>query len=71
MGGLYEILRAAQTIMNKFSGIKTKFYNWLIFYQKEIIFGVIIFLVATLSFGLGYLANREFNHAPIIIEKNS
>lgn len=39
-------------------------------YKKEIIFALIIFLVATLSFGLGYLANREFNHAPIIIEKN-
>jgi hypothetical protein len=27
--------------------------------------------VAALSFGLGYLANREFNHAPIIIEENA
>ena len=45
--------------------------NWLIFYQKEVIFGVILFLTASLSFGLGYLANREFNHAPIIIEKCS
>lgn len=57
--------------MTKFQEIKTKIYNWLIFYQKEVIFGVIIFLVASISFGLGYLANREFNHAPIIIEKNS
>ncbi len=45
--------------------------DWLIFHKKEVIFGVIIFLVATISFGLGYLANRELNHAPIIIEKNS
>lgn len=45
--------------------------DWLIFYKKEIIFFVVIFLVASISFGLGYLANREFNHAPIIIEKNS
>jgi hypothetical protein len=37
--------------------------------KKEFVFGAIIFLVASLSFGLGYLANREFNHAPIIIEK--
>jgi len=40
-------------------------------YRKEIIFALIVFLVASLSFGLGYLANREFNHAPIIIEKCS
>ncbi len=57
--------------MTKFQEIKTKIYNWLIFYQKEVIFGAIIFLTASLSFGLGYLANREFNHAPIIIEKCS
>jgi len=38
-------------------------------YRKEWILGAIIFLVASLSFGLGYLANREFSHAPIIIEK--
>ena len=43
--------------------------NWIIFHKKEVIFGLIIFLVAALSFGLGYLANREFNHAPIIIEE--
>jgi len=45
--------------------------NWIIKYRKEIIFAVIIFLVAALSFGLGYIANREFTHAPIIIEKAS
>lgn len=37
-------------------------------HKKEIIFAVIIFLVATISFALGYLANRELNHTPIIIE---
>jgi len=57
--------------MHKISEIKTRFYDWIIFYQKEVIFGAIIFLTASLSFGLGYLANREFNHAPIIIEKCS
>ena len=57
MGKLSELLRRGQ--------------DWVIFYEKEVIFGVIIFLVASISFGLGYLANREFNHAPIIIEKNS
>ena len=39
--------------------------------KKEIILGIAIFFVASLSFGLGYLANHEFNHAPIIIEKCS
>jgi hypothetical protein len=38
-------------------------------HKREILLGGIIFLVATLSFGLGYLANREFVHAPIMIEK--
>lgn len=45
--------------------------NWTSLHRKEIIFIIIILLVASLSFSLGYLANREFNHAPIIIEKCS
>ena len=45
--------------------------NWVVFYKKEILFIVIVFLVGSTSFALGYLANREFNHAPIIIEKCS
>ena len=45
--------------------------DWLRFRQKELILGGIIFLVASLSFGLGYLASRDFNHAPIVIEKCS
>jgi len=40
-------------------------------HKKEIIFALIIFFTAALSFGLGYLANREYNHSPIIIEKCS
>lgn len=43
--------------------------EWIRIHKKEIVFALIIFLVASLSFGLGYLANREFNRAPIIIEK--
>jgi hypothetical protein len=43
--------------------------EWIRWYQKELIFSSIIFVVASLSFGFGYLANRRFNHAPIIIEK--
>jgi hypothetical protein len=45
--------------------------NWLAFYKKEVLFVAIIFLVGSTSFASGYLANREFNHAPIIIEKCS
>ena len=57
--------------MGKLHEFLKKIQNWILFYEKEVIFGAIIFLVASISFGLGYLANREFNHAPIIIEKNS
>jgi len=44
------------------------------FYQErkkavDLIF--IIFIVGTLSFGLGYLTNRQFSRAPIIIERCS
>ena len=45
--------------------------SWLRWYRKEIIFGAIIVTVASLSFGLGYRANRTFSHTPIIIEKCS
>jgi hypothetical protein len=41
------------------------------FYKKQIIFGVIIFLTASLSFGAGYMVNRGSNHAPILIEECS
>ena len=38
-------------------------------FKKEIVLAAGLFIIASLSFGLGYLANREFNHAPIVIEK--
>jgi len=37
-------------------------------YKKEVAFAVVIVLTASLSFGLGYFVNHEFNHTPIIIE---
>ena len=40
-------------------------------YKKEILKGLLIFLITTLSFGLGYLFNLDNNRAPIIIEKCS
>lgn len=57
--------------MAKLSELLNKIRDWSVFYKKELMFALIIFLVASLSFGMGYLANREFNHAPIIIEKHS
>jgi hypothetical protein len=45
--------------------------NYFNFYKKEVVFAGIIVLTASLSFGLGYLASREFNHASIFIEKCS
>ena len=43
--------------------------EWSTRHKRELALALIRFLVATLSFGLGYLANRELNHAPIVIEK--
>ena len=41
-------------------------------YQKEIIVGIFVFLLVSLSFGLGYLtATKIFIPTPIIIEKCS
>ena len=42
--------------------------NWVLYYQKEAAAALVITITASLSFGLGYLANREFDHAPIVIE---
>ena len=46
-----------------------EFKEWFKENQKNIFLTILIVIVATLSFGLGYLANREFTRAPIIIEK--
>ena len=40
-------------------------------WEKELIIVGMVLLVSSLSFSLGYLANREMSHAPIIIEKCS
>lgn len=45
--------------------------QFLTLHRKEAVFALIIFLVASFSFGMGYLVNREFNRAPIVIEKCS
>ncbi|MBI2623662.1 MAG: hypothetical protein HYW65_03785 [Candidatus Liptonbacteria bacterium] len=46
-----------------------RFKNWCVANKQELGFGAVIFLVATASFGLGYLANRENTRAPIVIEQ--
>jgi hypothetical protein len=48
---------------------KVKFY--ILTHKREVAFGAILFFVASLSFGLGYSASLQFDHAPIIIEKCS
>lgn len=55
----------------KFELLKEEMRNKFFLYRRELVLALIIFLVASLSFGLGYLANYEFNRAPIIIEKCS
>ena len=32
--------------------------------------GIMVFLITILSFGIGYIVGRDFNPAPIIIEKD-
>jgi hypothetical protein len=48
-----------------------KIKAYFISHKREAAFGAIIFFAATLSFGLGYEADRRFNGTPIIIEKCS
>ncbi|OGZ00735.1 MAG: hypothetical protein A2946_03315 [Candidatus Liptonbacteria bacterium RIFCSPLOWO2_01_FULL_53_13] len=54
-----------------FSEYRARAGEWVSARKKELVLGGIIFIVSSLSFGLGYLANREFNRAPIVIEKCS
>ncbi|MDI6820884.1 MAG: hypothetical protein QMD65_01765 [Patescibacteria group bacterium] len=47
----------------------SRFNMWLKDKKIWIIFWVGLFIVVTLSFGIGYLVAKEANPAPIIIEK--
>lgn len=47
------------------------FKKLIITYKKELLVVILLFLVSTTSFGVGYLTAKEFNRTPIIIEKNS
>jgi len=51
--------------------MRSGFREFISEHKKEIIWFAIVFLVATLSFGLGYLTASQFNHAPIVIEKRA
>lgn len=42
---------------------------WIEDNKNKIRLWLLCILIATLGFGLGYLTNREFSYAPIIIEK--
>lgn len=42
---------------------------WLAEHKQVVILGVLIFLVSSLSFVLGYLTAQQTGQAPIIIQK--
>lgn len=48
-----------------------KIKMWIRLHKKEVVFSTILFMASSLSFATGYLVNREFNHAAIIIEQCS
>lgn len=56
-------------IKEKIFDTKNRIKEWTTEHRKDIIIFLLIFLISSLSFGLGYLVNREFNHAPIVIQK--
>ena len=45
--------------------------EWIISNKQRITFLVLIFLISTVSFALGFLVGRDQSRAPIIIEKMS
>ena len=49
--------------------IRYHIQEWIKENKKDIFLFILIFLISSLSFGLGYLMNREFNHSSIVIEK--
>jgi len=49
----------------------SSFKNFIQENKRVILIALLLFLIISLSFGLGYLLARETNRAPIIIEKCS
>jgi len=39
--------------------------------KSHIQIGIMVFLIALLSFGIGYIFGRDLNPAPIVIEQNN
>ncbi|MDI6717546.1 MAG: hypothetical protein QMD86_00630 [Patescibacteria group bacterium] len=56
-------------LKEKILDIKNNIKEYRREHRQKINIVILLFLVSFLSFGLGCLINREFNHAPIIIEK--
>jgi len=48
-----------------------KISGYLRAHRRELAIGLVILMSTSLGFCFGYLADRTFNHAPIIIEKCS
>ena len=46
-----------------------KIQTWYLEHRREVILGVCIVLISTISFALGYLVKGEQEKASIIIEK--
>jgi len=55
--------------MLRVKSIVKNIQNWLIERRHQILLFLIAFLIATISFGLGYLIRGDIERAPIIIEK--
>ena len=55
-------------LKQKYYLIKHNILEWTGENKKDAILFLLIFLISSLSFGLGFLVNRELTHAPIIIE---
>jgi len=45
--------------------------DWRRTHSGELFWAVLMFLVATLSFGAGYLYSQNTNNSPIVVEKCS
>lgn len=45
--------------------------SFIVLHRREALFAAAVFFTSSLSFGLGYIADQEFNGRPIIIQKCS
>jgi len=43
--------------------------EWLRGHKREVFIFFLVFLIATTSFALGYIARSTISHAPIIVEQ--